>query len=147
MRNTTTVELDVSRLGNLAAVLHARHRTVGEVMQRDHQRLERVLAKIEWEASQRLFARARQRAGDQRATGDQPILVRTPVEAHSILQRMLDEVGKSVTAKDLERADGALADLRDILVSHARIERTQIDPAVDVSEANPAALVVAMQEM
>lgn len=143
------------------------HRSVGEMMECDHQRLERVLAEIEWEANERMFERARRRLRDlrtgllrhiameerivypeyQRVSRADARLLRTLEIEHSILERMLDDVEEAITAHDSERAEGALCDLRDLLIPHARIERARIYPAVDMLAGDGAALVVAMQEV
>jgi uncharacterized protein (DUF2249 family) len=142
--------------------------TVGEFMDQDHRRLERLVSELERQVAQRTFDRASERLRDlraglsrhigieervlypafQRVHGAGAGLVHSLESEHSILLSLLAEIDAALIARDEEGARLALADMRGILVPHGRNETTWIYPVIDISGTHDAAgLVRSMQSL
>src|SRR5215211_2170026 len=114
-------------------------RTVNDLMDHDHRRLERLLSELEWQAKQRMFHHAVDRLRHlrvglsrhiqfeervlypeyRRLQGAGAGLVHSLESEHSIQLRLLMEVEEALISRNAESARLAVSDLRDILVPHA----------------------------
>jgi uncharacterized protein (DUF2249 family) len=144
------------------------HRTVNDLMDHDHRRLERLLLELEWHAKQRMFQHAVDRLRHlrvglsrhiqieervlypeyRRLQGAGAGLIHSLESEHSIQLRLIMEIEEALISRNAESARLAVSDLREILVPHAGNESRWIYPVIDRhTPPEPSGLVRAMHEL
>lgn len=136
-----------------------RRPNIGEFMERDHRRLERLLCDVESRTRDRMFASALRRLHHldvgltrhidleerflfpeyERIASEAVELVRRLQEEHVVLTRHVAHARAALQADELEEAEGALSDLRELLVPHASVEVRLVYPVIDLGQRFGAA--------